>query len=130
MPTVAAAEERVEAVFGHMPGFGRASVSKVARTVLAALFIGAVDGIRWLRPSHVVRLAPSLLGKDAAFRDAYARKQPWATADRFYAENSREDVRDEAILAVLVPSGAMRYRTIPDNSSAGRPGASLPKLGA
>lgn len=91
-----------------------------AATVAAFLYIGAVEGADiWLNPVHVVRLGDTrmLFAADAASRTDYA-KAPRATGERWYQDNSREQVRDEVIRQGLIPNGAVIERPgVPTTSS-------------
>lgn len=91
-----------------------------AATVAAFLYIGAVEGAEiWLNPVHVVRLGDTrmLFNADAASRADYA-KAPRATGERWYQDNSREQVRDEVIRQGLIPNGAVIERPgVPTTSS-------------
>lgn len=91
-----------------------------AATVAAFLYIGAVEGTDiWLNPVHVVRLGDTrmLFNADALSRADYA-KAPRATGERWYQDNSREQVRDEVIRQGLIPNGAVIERPgVPTTSS-------------
>ncbi len=91
-----------------------------AATVAAFLYIGAVEGADiWLNPVHVVRLGDTrmLFNADAPSRADYA-KAPRATGERWYQDNSREQVRDEVIRQGLIPNGAVIERAgVPTTSS-------------
>lgn len=91
-----------------------------AATVAAFLYIGAVEGTDiWLNPVHVVRLGDTrmLFEADAQSRAGYA-KAPRATGERWYQDNSREQVRDEVIRQGLIPNGAVIERPgVPTTSS-------------
>lgn len=91
-----------------------------AATVAAFLYIGAVEGADiWLNPVHVVRLGDTrmLFNADALSRADYA-KAPRATGERWYQDNSREQVRDEVIRQGLIPNGAVIERPgVPTTSS-------------
>lgn len=91
-----------------------------AATVAAFLYIGAVEGADiWLNPVHVVRLGDTrmLFNADPTSRADYA-KAPRATGERWYQDNSREQVRDEVIRQGLIPNGAVIERSgVPTTSS-------------
>ena len=91
-----------------------------AATVAAFLYIGAVEGADiWLNPVHVVRLGDTrmLFSADPAARADYARA-PRAMGERWYQDNSREQVRDEVIRQGLIPNGAVIERPgVPTTSS-------------
>jgi len=83
-----------------------------ARTIYVMLYVGAIEGGEWLAPKYVYRMGASqaALTTDAQ-RAAYlaAVKKPNAPepADRWYRENTRESIRDEALKNGLVPIGAV-----------------------
>lgn len=91
-----------------------------AATVTAFLYIGAVEGSGiWLNPVHVVRLGDTrmLFSADDTARRDYA-KAPRALGERWYQDNSREQVRDEVIRQGLIPNGAVIERPgVPTTSS-------------
>jgi hypothetical protein len=98
-----------------------------ARTIFTALYIGAVAGADiWLAPRHVVRMndAQAAQHGDAARASYYAvmtaAKSP-SPAGRWYAENTREPLRDEVIRNGLVPVNAIVERAgVPTTSPKGR----------
>ncbi|MFV3076632.1 BsuBI/PstI family type II restriction endonuclease [Niveispirillum fermenti] len=91
-----------------------------AATVAAFLYVGAVEGTDiWLNPVHVVRLGDTrmLFSADPLSRADYARA-PKASGERWYQDNSREQVRDEVIRQGLIPNGAVIERQgVPTTSS-------------
>lgn len=98
-----------------------------ARTIFTALYVGAVAGSQsWLAPRHVLRMSDAQAERqDGASRVAYlaamsAAKSP-SPDGRWYAENTREPLRDEVIRQGLVPVNAMIEREgVPTTSPAGR----------
>lgn len=84
-----------------------------ARTVFAALYVGAIEGTsRWLAPRHVYRMRPALEGvSDPDARLAYYKKVPPSGEGVWYADNSREVTRDEGVRRGLIPLNAMVLRT-------------------
>jgi hypothetical protein len=86
-----------------------------ASTVFAALYIGAVEGSgRFLGPVHVYRMtteqaARSLDGDREAYAAAVIRKRAVA-GTRWYADNTREPIRDETLRDGLVAVGAVLRR--------------------
>lgn len=91
-----------------------------AATVAAFLYIGAVEGADiWANPVHVVRMGETrmLFAAGDAARAAYA-KAATAMGNRWYQDNSREQVRDEVIRQGLIPNGAIIERPgVPTTSS-------------
>lgn len=87
-----------------------------ASTVFTALYIGAVEGSgRYLGPVHVYRMT----GEQAALsgsrdREAYAnsvlKKNFQAPGIRWYADNTREPIRDETLRDGLIAIGAFNRR--------------------
>jgi hypothetical protein len=86
-----------------------------ASTIFAALYIGAVEGSgRYLGPVHVYRMTTEQAAKaDNADREAYAaaiRKKKAVVGTRWYADNTREPIRDETLRDGLVAIGAISRR--------------------
>ncbi len=99
-----------------------------AKALFTALYVNAVEGSdRWLAPRHVVRMgdiqASRLSPED---RDSYylamtKSKSPPPASDRWYADNSREPLRDEIIRQGFVPVNAMIEKAgVPTTSPLGR----------
>jgi hypothetical protein len=87
-----------------------------ASTVFTMLYIGAVEGAgRYLGPVHVYRMTEeqaALADQDA--REAYAvgvlKNTFRAPGERWYADNTREPIRDETLRDGLVAVGAVIRR--------------------
>jgi hypothetical protein len=95
-----------------------------ASTVFAMLYIGAVEGAgQYLGPIHVYRMTDQQAGNsDAADRLAYStgvrRKTFSVPGVRWYADNTREPIRDETLREGLVSVGAVIQREdMPTTSS-------------
>jgi hypothetical protein len=120
--------DRLRLIFPEgMPGREFLVRDATARTVFVALYVGAIDGLgRWIAPRHVVRMSDAQAGRrDAAERLAYHEAMSASRAPsppgRWYAENTREPLRDEVIRQGLVPANAMIERTgLPTTSPLGR----------
>ncbi|WP_240757005.1 BsuBI/PstI family type II restriction endonuclease [Roseicella aquatilis] len=87
-----------------------------AKTIFTALYVGALAGADlWIAPRHVVRMSDAqavLQGDDARalyYAMMSAAKAP-SPEGRWYAENTREPLRDEVIRQGLVPINAMVER--------------------
>lgn len=98
-----------------------------ASTVFAALYIGAVEGTGvYLGPVHVYRMTVEQAAKpDEGERHAYAKnilkKKDAAPGVRWYADNTREPIRDETLRDGLVAIGAVsRREDLPTTSGAPR----------
>lgn len=87
-----------------------------ASAVFAALYIGAVEGsTRYLGPVHVYRMTNEQAAKaDDADRVGYAidvlKKNVQIGGTRWYADNTREPIRDETLRDGLVAIGAITRR--------------------
>lgn len=97
-----------------------------ASTVFAGLYIGAVDGAgRYFGPVHVYRMTEEQATKvEAADRVAYDEaisKKREVLGKRWYADNTREPIRDETLRDGLVAIGAISARQdLPTTSGAPR----------
>lgn len=97
-----------------------------ASTVFAALYIGAVEGAgRYLGPVHVYRMTTQQAANSADdAREAYAADVPKGRSvpgDRWYADNTREPIRDETLRDGLVGVGAvMQRQDLPTTSGSPR----------
>lgn len=92
-----------------------------ASTVFTMLYIGAVDGNGiYAGPMHVYRMTEeqSLLQDDAE-RMSYSDKLRRGTVEgvRWYADNTREPIRDETLREGLQQVGAVVIRSVPTTSS-------------
>jgi len=96
-----------------------------ASTVFAGLYIGAVEGAgQYLGPVHVYRMTAeqSVLASDEG-RRGYASGvlRGQVSGVRWYADNTRESIRDETLRDGLVPVGAVtRREDLPTTSGAPR----------
>jgi len=97
------------------------------KTIFVMFYAGAIEGQeRWIRPNQVVNMGDSqaaLTNEDerlqwVAYSLKKKRSQP---ADAWYAENTREPIRDETIKNGLIPCRAVLQREgIATTSSAPR----------
>lgn len=93
--------------------------------MFAALYIGAIEGAGpHLAPAHVYRMTGSqAVASDDEARRLYADLVVRHRADqipgkRWYADNSREGVRDDTLRDALIPLGVVTQRTdLPTTSS-------------
>jgi hypothetical protein len=97
-----------------------------ASTVFAAIYIGAVEGLEGvLGPVHVYRMTVEQAAESSyALRRAYAeniRAKRHVAGQRWYADNTREPIRDETLRDGLVAVGAViRREDLPTTSGAPR----------
>lgn len=98
-----------------------------ASTVFAALYIGAVEGAeRYLGPVHVYRMTDKQAVKSSdtarsAYLAAIRGKKNRIPGKRWYADNTREPIRDETLRDGLVAIGAVIARPdLPTTSGAPR----------
>ncbi|GHC69633.1 BsuBI/PstI family type II restriction endonuclease [Limoniibacter endophyticus] len=103
-----------------------------ASTVFAALYIGAIEGSdRFLGPIHVYRMTHEQAAMAAdeerfAYANAVMRKNGVVSGTRWYADNTREPIRDETLRDGLVAIGAVLRREDLATTS-GRPRYALKK---
>ncbi len=87
-----------------------------AKTVYVMLYAGAIQGTdRWIRPSHVY-----FMTVEQARKRSIKERESWFSESlnpgsrppgkRWYADNSREPIRDETIRLGLIPLGAVVER--------------------
>ncbi len=87
-----------------------------ASTVFTMLYVGAVEGSgRWLAPRQVYRMTEqqALRTSDAErhkYAEASARPRFVPRGKRWYADNTREPIRDETLRDGLVAIGAVAVR--------------------
>src|SRR3954468_14914952 len=101
--------ERLPLIFPEgTPNRGYCVRELAAKTVFAALYIGAVEGEGiYLGPVHVYRMTEEQAAlANHADREAYAaavlKKNGQVPGKRWYADNSREPIRDETLREGLV----------------------------
>jgi hypothetical protein len=98
-----------------------------ARTVFVMLYIGALEGeSQWLAPKHVFTMSD----QQAALQDEHERLEYRANSvkpryqqvgQRWYADNTREPIRDETLREGLAQVGAVVTRQdVPTTSPLGR----------
>lgn len=95
-----------------------------ASTVFAAIYIGAVEGLgRYLGPIHVYRMTTKQATRSNDLdREKYTRGVPRKNfrvpGTRWYADNTREPIRDETLRDGLVAVGAvLRREDLPTTSA-------------
>lgn len=117
--------ERLLLVFPQGAAF-RVNVTNpnAASTVFTALYIDAIEGSgEWLGPKHVYRMTQEQAARtDAASRAAYISviRNPKGVVPgvRWYADNTREGIRDDTLREGLVAIGAVIERAgVPTTSS-------------
>lgn len=99
------------------------------KTIFVMFYAGAIEGEgRWIRPNQVVNMGDSQTAKtDEDERQQWienslkSKKKRLQPVDAWYAENTREPIRDETIKNGLIPCRAVLIREgIPTTSSAPR----------
>ena len=95
-----------------------------AKTIFVMFYAGAIDGLeRWVRPSQVVNMGDlqATLTDDESRENWIAMtfsKKKTQPSDAWYAENTREPIRDETIRSGLIPCNAVVERMgVPTTSS-------------
>ena len=97
-----------------------------ARTIFTMLYVGAIEGGEWLAPKFVYRMGKNQAGKRTesqrlAYLAAVRNPRTPEPRDRWYRENTRESIRDEALRGGLIVIGAVIVRPdVPTTSSKGR----------
>ncbi|PBQ32731.1 restriction endonuclease [Sphingobacteriaceae bacterium] len=94
-----------------------------ASTIFTMLYIGAVEGLdRYLGPIHVYRMTEEQsLKSDLLSRNNYLslalKKGAVIDGKRWYADNTREPIRDETLREGLQQVGAVKSIVVPTTSS-------------
>jgi BsuBI/PstI restriction endonuclease domain/BsuBI/PstI restriction endonuclease HTH domain len=95
-----------------------------ARTIFVMFYVGAVEGTgRWLRPNQVTRMTDEQAlatgeAERADWTERSLRPQKESIPGRWFADNTREPIRDETIKDGLLRVGAVVERTgVPVTSS-------------
>lgn len=132
LPSRAACQERLARIFPEaLPQRGRLTNQLAASGVFVCLYVGAVEGRRWIRPSMVLWMCD-----EAAARTEEAQRDQWYEAARrgkrqladlvaswgfqhqpWYADNTREPLRDETLRAWAQLGAALRDESVPTTSS-------------
>lgn len=113
MPPLSRIQKRLEVIFpdafNRRPYLTR---EVAARTVWTLFYVGAVQGReRWMGPKHVYRMTRTQAALlEAGAREAYAHTSTAAGRDRWYADNSREQIRDETLRYGFLEVGAVVVR--------------------
>ncbi|HXH81403.1 MAG TPA: BsuBI/PstI family type II restriction endonuclease [Candidatus Tectomicrobia bacterium] len=121
----AAIQARLERIFPEgTPNRGYCVRDIAASTVFTMLYINAVEGTgRYLAPKHVYRMTDRQAGRtDDRSREQYAKQalapKFAAKGRRWYADNTREPIRDETLREGLIRVGAAIERPgVPTTSS-------------
>ena len=89
-----------------------------ARTIFVMFYVDAIEGTGlWLRPDQVTKMSDAQAAmKSEEERSAWVRASliPGGmknNVDRWYAQNTREPIRDETLRSGLIPTGAVVERT-------------------
>ena len=127
LPDVEVIRARLQVIFPQgTPERARCTGLAAARTIFVMLYVGAIEGGEWLAPKYVYRMGNTQAAHTSdAERAAYlaAVKKPGTPEppDRWYRENTRESIRDEALKNGLVPIGAVLVNpTVSTTANKGR----------
>lgn len=106
------------------PHLGYVTRDIAAKTVFTALYVGAVENTgHWFAPKHVYRMSDKQASATSLdSRNAYAinvmKPGGRVPGKRWYADTSRESIRDETIREGLIPLGAaIEKADVPTTSS-------------
>jgi hypothetical protein len=122
---VAEIHRRLQLIFPDgTPNRAYCTRDMAAKTIFAMLYVGAIeDAGVWLAPKHVYRMTDDQAARTSAEERAqYARVAMQPGFDpggaRWYADTTREPIRDETLREGLVVVGAAMMRTgLPTTSS-------------
>lgn len=128
LPSFDIVQQRLPLIFPEgTPERGYLIREAAASTIFVALYIGAVEGAEvYLAPKHVYRMSDVQEGMiSAAERAAYAvevmKPGGRAPGDQWYADTSREPIRDETLREGFVVVGAaIEKADVPTTSNKGR----------
>lgn len=115
IPDVATIQSRLDAIFPEGTGNrGYLTREMAAKTIFTMLYVDAIEGHGWLRPNQVTRMSDGA----AELREDGERRR-WTEASllrhgeiagRWYADNTREPIRDETLRYGLLTVGAVIER--------------------
>lgn len=117
LPSISLISERLQAIFPEgTENRNYVTREMAARAIYVMFYTTAIEGTdRWIRPSQITGMSDiqsDLI--DYESREAWTLKsltqKNWRPADAWYAENSREPVRDETLRNGLVPFRAVVER--------------------
>jgi hypothetical protein len=118
LPSKKAIQSRLQDIFPEgTPNRSYCVRDIAAATVFTMLYVGAIDGTgRYLAPKQVYRMTDRQAARTAdADREHYARRSLTPgfkpIGRRWYADNTREPIRDETLRDGLVAIGAVAVRT-------------------
>ncbi|MGO9379164.1 MAG: hypothetical protein ACLP29_11545 [Dissulfurispiraceae bacterium] len=118
LPPVEDVEKRLKVIFPEtMPDRGILVGIMAARVIFVFLYGGFIEGHgRYLRPSHVY-----FFTKEQAAKNSDAERTDWLSVatrpgnrpegERWYADTSKETIRDDLMRNRLLPLGIMHKRT-------------------
>jgi len=109
-------KQRLEQIFPEgAPNRGYCTREMAGATVFAMIYVGAVEGVRYSSPKHVYRMSDdqAMLTSDDA-RVGYVKESeiPGSVSrgQAWYADTTREPIRDETLRHGLIPVGAVIER--------------------
>lgn len=128
LPSVSEIRERLLRVFPEgTPNRNYCTREMAARTVFVMLYIGAVEGEEsWLAPKQVFLMSDQQASLQSeqerlVYREEAAKPRYQSAGRRWYADNTREPIRDETLKEGLVQVGAVVTRPdVPTTSPLGR----------
>ncbi len=128
LPDLATIQDRLARIFPEgTPNRNYCTRQIAARTVFVMLYTGAIEGSgHWLAPKQVTHMSDSQAALQAeedrvAYRGDSMKPRFEHRGQRWYAENTREPIRDETLKDSLSQVGAVIVRQdIPTTSSLGR----------
>lgn len=117
IPSLVTIQERLPLIFPEgTENRGYIIREMSAKTIFVMFYAGAIDGYEeWIRPSQVVNMGDSqaILTDDENRKNWVGMslsKKKTQPADAWYAENTREPIRDETLRSGLIPCNAVIER--------------------
>lgn len=125
VPSVDDIKQRLEEIFPEGTTNRNYCIRELAaKTIFVMLYVGAIAGFgRWLRPDQVTRMtdqqATKINEKDRErWTEISLKATRGAIRGRWYAQNTREPIRDETIRNCFLPAGAVEEKEgLPTTSS-------------
>jgi hypothetical protein len=115
IPGLDTVKHRVESIFPEgIDNYGYVTREMASKTIFVMLYADAIEGHGWVRPNQITRMTDAV----ASQRSEEARRE-WTSESlrargdipgRWYADNTREPIRDETLRYGLLSFGAVVER--------------------
>ena len=118
LPSVEKIHDRLHLIFPEGTPHRNYCIRELAaRTIFVMLYVGAIEGTEiWFRPDQATRMTDDQSTRtDRASRKAWAQEslkpRRESIQGRWYAQNTREPIRDETLRNCLITTGAVLERS-------------------